>query len=88
MAQNILKITWILNEAEFTICLLNETEFYVQEIGNMHWSKICKIFFFFFPNPKAKYVYLVLASVRALLDCGADYNDGSGDLDESIFWPK
>lgn len=40
---------------------------------------------FFFSNSEAKYVYLVLASVRALLDCDADYNNGSRVLDGSIF---
>lgn len=44
--------------------------------------------FFFFFNSKAKYVYLLLASVRAPLDCEDDYNDSGEDLAESIFWPE
>lgn len=43
---------------------------------------------FFFSNSKAKYVCLVLASVRALLDCDDDYNDSGEDLAENIFWPE
>lgn len=49
----------------------------------MHKVKYAKTFFF--SNSKAKYVYLVLASVGALLDFDADYNNGSRVLDGSIF---
>lgn len=49
----------------------------------MHKVKYAKTFFF--SNSKAKYVYLVLASVGALLNFDAVYNNGSRVLDGSIF---
>lgn len=49
-------------------------------------QKVLFLLLLFFFNSEAKYAYLVLASVRALLDCNGDYNnDGDEDLAESIF---
>lgn len=63
---------------------LNETEFCVCKNRVCTKVKYTKVFFFFFIS-EAKYVYLVLVSVRILLDCNDDYNDSGGNLAKSIF---
>lgn len=58
-------------------------QFHLKGKFSVQKEKLCTKFnhakVFCFSNFKAKYIYLVLASVRALLDCDDYYNDDSRD---------